>query len=247
MRTPKRIAVRSFRPSLHVELTSHIRKMILHHELEPDEWVPESELCEKLGISRTPLREALKVLASEKLVEISPNRGGMVASLRPNDVDELFEAQAIIEGSAASLACKRATDEDVEAFRKIHLKMLRCFERRDRTQYFSLNQDLHLSLVAMSHNSALVSAHSTLFIQVERARFLALDVGQRWADSVEQHEAILSAVASRDAELAKKLVEHHILETREAVKSAVELQNNKSQKRGRTRPRQSSAPKLSKR
>ncbi|MCY0148599.1 GntR family transcriptional regulator [Hoeflea sp. G2-23] len=229
-----------------MELTAHIRKMILHHELEPDEWVPESELCEKLGVSRTPLREALKVLASEKLVEIHPNRGAMVASLRPNDVDELFEAQAIIEGSAAFLACERATEEDVEAFRKIHLRMIRCFERRDRTQYFSLNQDLHLALVAMSHNSALVSAHSTLFIQVERARFLALDIGQRWADSVDQHEAILSAVASRNGPLAQKLVEQHILETREAVKAAVEMQNRDNQKPGRTRPRRPAAAKSSK-
>ena len=227
---------RGFRPSLHSELTSHVRNMILRHELKPSEWVPETELCEQLGVSRTPMREALKVLAAEQLVELHPNRGAMVAALLPKHVDDLFEAQAIIEGVAVKLACERATEDDIEAFRKIHARMIRAFERRERKQYFALNQDLHLSLVAMSHNTALVTAHSTLFMQVERARFLALEVGHRWEDSVAQHEAILTAMSVRDGALAQTLLEAHVRETQDAVRQAVEMQHDASRDTG-NRPR----------
>lgn len=235
---------RAFRPSLHAELTAHIRNMILRHELKPSEWVDEAALCEKLGVSKTPMREALKVLAAEGLVELHPNQGARVAALLPEHVDDLFEAQAIIEGNAARLACQHATEKDVEMFAKIHGRMVRAFKRKERKQYFALNQDLHLALVSMSHNTALVMAHSTLFMQIERARYLALDVGRRWEDSVAQHEEILAALSERDGARAQRLVETHVVATQHAVRRAVERQypdeGPDTVRRARTRPKPAS-------
>lgn len=212
---------RAFRRSLHSELTARLREMILRHELQPGEWVSEGDLCESLGISRTPLREALKVIAAEKLVILHPNRGASVAELLPEDVDHLFESQGIIEGAAARLACIRATDAEIANFAKVHRKMVRFFQRKDRTAYFSLNQDLHRLIVAMSHNRSLVETHAALLIQIERARYLALDVGRRWETSVSQHNAILDALQARDGDLIQTLVSEHVKETHATVRGAV--------------------------
>jgi DNA-binding GntR family transcriptional regulator len=219
-------SARAFRPSLHTELTSRLREMIMRHELRPGEWVPEAELCETLGVSRTPLREALKAIAVERLVILHPNRGATVADLLPEDVDHLFEAQSIIEGAASRLACQRGTDAEIANFAKVHRRMVRFFERKDRKAYFSLNQDLHRLLVAMSHNPSLIETHAGLITQIERARFLALDIGQRWETSMAQHDAILAALQARDGDSIQALVSQHARETHATVRGAVESHGN---------------------
>ena len=211
-----------FRPSLHVEITGRLRDMIMRHELEPGAWVPEGELCERLGVSRTPLREALKALAAERLVTLYPYRGVAVAELSTDHVGHLFELQSMLETSAATLAATRATDAEIADFEKAHKRMVRFYERGDRKAYFALNEDLHRALVAMSHNPALVEAHATNLVQVQRARFVALDIGRRWAESVEQHTDILEALKARDAKRLAKLVKKHVDATGATVRTAVE-------------------------
>jgi DNA-binding GntR family transcriptional regulator len=213
---------RHFRPSLHVEITGRLRDMIMRHELEPGAWVPEGELCDRLGVSRTPLREALKALAAERLVTLYPFRGVAVAELSTDHVGHLFELQSMLESSAASLAAERATGTEIADFEKVHKRMVRFYERGDRKAYFALNEDLHKALVAMSHNPALVEAHATKLLQVQRARFVALDIGRRWAESVQQHSDILDALKSRDAKRLARLVRKHVEATGTTVRTAVE-------------------------
>ena len=114
-----------FRRSLHEELTGRLREMILRHHLLPGQWVPEAELCEDLGVSRTPLREALKALAAEKLVTLYPYRGVAVAELSREHVGHVFEVQSLLESMAAQLACERAAVAEIDAFEKIHKRMVR--------------------------------------------------------------------------------------------------------------------------
>lgn len=197
--------------------------MILRHELLPGQWVPEAQLCEKLGVSRTPLREALKVLAAEKLVTLYPYRGVAVAELSLDHVGHLFEVQALLESAAARLACERASQVEIARFEHVHHRMVRFFERGDRKAYFALNQELHRALVAMSGNPALVEAHLGVLIQIERARYLALGVARRWKDSVAQHGAILDALRRRDVEAIEAVVTRHVGETRLAVQSAIRV------------------------
>jgi DNA-binding GntR family transcriptional regulator len=211
-----------FRRSLHEELTGRLRDMILRHHLLPGQWVPEAELCEDLGVSRTPLREALKALAAEKLVTLYPYRGVAVAEFSREHVAHVFEVQCMLESKAAELACERAAVDEIDEFEKTHKRMVRLFERGDRKAYFALNQELHRALVAMSHNPVLVETHAGVLVQVERARFLALDIGRRWEDSVSQHDAILLALQARDGDTIRAIVRRHIEETRLAVEAAIE-------------------------
>ena len=195
--------------------------MIVRHELRPGEWIAEAQLSQALGVSRTPLREALKALASERLVVLHPFRGATVTGLSLEQVEHLFETQAILEAEAARLAASRGSDAEIASFEKKHRRMLGFFARGDRKPYFELNQELHRDLVAMSHNPVIVETHAIILTQVERARFAALDIGHRWEESVAQHEAILLALKARDPQLLATLVGAHVSGTGQTVQAAL--------------------------
>lgn len=195
--------------------------MIVRHELRPGAWIAEAQLSQALGVSRTPLREALKALASERLVVLEPFRGATVTGLSPDQVGHLFKSQAIVEAQAARLAASRATESELAAFEKKHLRMLAHFARRERKPYSELNQGLHRDLVAMTHNPVLVETHAIILTQVERARFAAPSIGHRWEASVAEHDAILVALKARDANLLENLVSTHVMTTGQAVQSAL--------------------------
>ncbi|AMJ62487.1 hypothetical protein AXW83_21230 [Bosea sp. PAMC 26642] len=195
--------------------------MIVRHELQPGEWIAEAQLSQALGVSRTPLREALKALAAERLVVLHPFRGATVTDLSLEQVEHLFETQAILEAQAARLAASRASAAEIAAFEKKHLRMLGYFTRGDRKPYFELNQELHRDLVAMSHNPVIIETHAVILTQVERARFAALDIGHRWEESVAQHEAILLALKARDIEHLGQLVGIHVIGTGQTVRVAL--------------------------
>jgi DNA-binding GntR family transcriptional regulator len=206
---------------MHDGITAEIRAMIVRHELAPGSRVGEAELSQTLGVSRTPLREALKALAAERLIVLHPFRGATVSELPAEQVSHLFEAQALMESQAAQLACIRARDAEIAAFRSQHERMLRFFRNGNRKSYFAVNQELHRALVAMAHNPILVEAHASIMVQIERARFAALDHAHRWEESIAQHEAIFEALQARDAAGLAEIVRRHVIETGEIVRSAL--------------------------
>ncbi len=128
------------RASLHHQLTARLRDMIIDGDLRPGERVPEKALCERFGVSRTPLRETLKVLASEDLLELLPNRGARVVRLTVADVDELFPIMGALEGLAGEFACTHVTDEEIAEVRALHYQMVLHYTRGELTEYFRLNQ-----------------------------------------------------------------------------------------------------------
>lgn len=210
-----------FRESLHDSLTDQLRGMILRHELKPGEWIQELQLCEALGVSRTPMREALKVLASERLVVLYPYRGASVAEIEPDAVSDLFEVQAILESQAGILACRRASDEDLKAYSGEHHRMLELFRQSDRPAYFALNQKLHSAVVTMARNACLADTHASIMTQIARARYAALEHEDRWSSSIEQHIAIHDALMARDSDAIAPLIRHHIEDTATAVMTAL--------------------------
>ena len=191
--------------------------MIVEHALPPGSRIAEAELCATFGVSRTPLREALKALASERLVTLQPFRGAVVTGLSAERIAQLFEAQAILESQAARLSARRASVAEIAAFERKHRRMVRLFERGDRRSYFALNQELHADLVALSRNEVLIEAHAAVLIQVERARLAALDIGRRWSESVAQHAEILAALKGRDADRLATTLHDHVIETGAAL------------------------------
>lgn len=198
------------RRSLHEELAERLRDLIVEGVLPAGRKVPERDLCEKFGVSRTPLREALKVLASEGLITLNQNRGACVASLTRADLEEVFPIMGALEALSGSLACAQMSDADIKAVETLHHEMVRSFEAGDRPTYFKLNQEIHRAILAGSGNETLVAMHQTLAGRIHRARYMANDDATRWRAAVDEHEHILAALQSRDGPRLAVLLSDHL-------------------------------------
>jgi DNA-binding GntR family transcriptional regulator len=149
-------------PSLHDEILSRLRDHIVEGNIAEGGRVPERQLCEMLKISRTPLREALKVLAAEGLVELLPNRGARVRALSEQDLGELFDVMGGLEGLAGRLACERITDEEIAEIERLHYEMYGFYLHRDMHGYFHINQSIHQKIVEASRNETLKTAYANI-------------------------------------------------------------------------------------
>jgi DNA-binding GntR family transcriptional regulator len=209
------------RRSLHREVNDRLRDMIVEGILAAGSRIDEKRLCEELGVSRTPLREALKVLASEGLIELRPNRGARVTRIDAETVEDLFEVVCALERFAGELAAKRASDADLARLGTMHERMVRHFENRQRARYFSLNHEIHKTIVAMAGNATLVEHHANVMVNIRRARYMAITSQERWEESVGEHAGILDALANRDGARAGRLIFQHDQKTGELVRKAV--------------------------
>lgn len=197
------------RRSLHEELADSLREMIVNGELPPGQKVPEKELCEHYGVSRTPLREALKVLATDGLVHLEPNRGAWVSQITMEHLDEMFPIMGALEALAGELACKHITDDEIAAIRVLHDQMFRHYQARELEEYFKLNQRIHEAILAAARNETLTGQYRTLATRVRRGRFMANMTRERWDQAMTEHEAILNSLSARNgAELAVILKQH---------------------------------------
>ena len=218
------------RQSLHLEVADNLRDMIVEGTLPPGHRISEGDMCDQFGISRTPMREALKVLASEGLVEIKPNRGTRVSEITIEDIEEMFEAVSGIERLCGELATKKMSDSELEHLLSLHDRMTSHFENGRRHDYFRLNQETHNQIVKLSGNSVLMEVHDNIMIKVRRARYLAILSVDRWEESVREHAVIIAAMQTRDADLVGKLIRDHVYKTGETVKQNFNVENSKSGK-----------------
>jgi DNA-binding GntR family transcriptional regulator len=200
--------------------------LIVRGDLAPGESLFESEISEALGISRTPLREALKQLASEGLVELRLNRSAVVAPFRREELLELFEAVGGIERCAAELAATRMVARDIERLEALQEKIEWHHDRGELRDYFETNQQIHSTIVGFARNAVLKSTHDVLLPRAERARFFALSVQGRWDESVRDHHDILTALRKKDGERAGRLLGHHVLRTGEIVATTLNDMND---------------------
>lgn len=208
------------RATLHDQLISGLRDMIVEGELSPGERVPEKMLSERFGVSRTPLREALKVLASEGLLDLLPNRGATVSRLTAADLDELFPVMGALEALAGELACDRITEEEIAQLRALHYQMVLHHTRGELPEYFSLNQRIHELIMDAARNPTLARQYRGLSSQVRRARYLANMSKTRWAQAVQEHEEILEALAARDGTRLAEVLKRHLQNKCETVKES---------------------------
>ena len=210
------------RRPLHDEATERIRDLIVEGRLAAGEWINEAELCKQLQISRTPLREAIKVLATEGLVELVPRRGARVAQLSLRELTDLFEALAGVEGLGAELAAERISATDLEKLHELQASIEQSHKARNRLAYFHENHELHVAIVRCSGNSAIVDIHARLIARVRRARYQAILSEARWSASVEEHAQILAALARRDARRAGELMRQHVAHTGLVVRASMD-------------------------
>lgn len=197
------------RRSLHEEVVTRLRDMIIEEDLRPGQRLPERELCEHFGISRTPLREAIKVLASEGLVELPPNRGATVTKLSPEDMQGMLQVIGVLEMLAGELACAVATDEEIREVVALHYEMMAQYAKRDRLAYFKLNQSIHAAIVRIAHNPTLSHAHTALSARMRQIRYYGNRYPDRWQMAVTEHEGFIAALQARNgAELGRGLRGH---------------------------------------
>lgn len=208
--TPGTVTSLAERRLLHEEVIDQLRDMIVQGELAPETKLNERVLAEQLGISRTPLREAIKFLASEGLVELLPNRGAMVAPLKAEKVKEIFTVLGTLEALAGELVCRNATDADIAEIRALHYQMVAHHARGELAQYFRCNQQIHIRLVECAGNATLAQVFRGLNAHVRRARYMANLSHERWDKAVREHEEILEALSARDSGRLQQLLREHL-------------------------------------
>lgn len=209
------------RTSLYDELAAHIREMIYAGELAGGERVPEKKLCDLFDVSRTPLREAFKVLAGEGLLEHLPNRGVRVATLSAEDIDEIFPVMEALEALAGKLACERLSDAEFAEIRAMHYQMALHHTRGELPEYFNLNIQIHNAILKAAHNPTLEAQYSSLAGRIRIARFRSNMSRDRWDQAMREHEEILSALEVRDGKRLSDLLGQHLENKRLTVKQAI--------------------------
>lgn len=212
------------RTHLHDEVLAKLRAMILRGDMAPGERVQERALCEQFGISRTPLREALKVLAASGLVELWPRRGARIAPLRADEVAETFDVIAILEREAGGVAATLLDDAGVDELCRLHRTMLGHARAQEFEKLLQVDLQIHRTLVEVGGNRMLATVHEGLAIRVERARFIVSTDPERLQHSMEEHEVIMQALLARDPARVAEALHHHCLNTRDAIVAAIRAQ-----------------------
>ena len=206
-------------PSLHDETLSRLRDHIVEGNIPDGGRVPERQLCEMLGISRTPLREALKVLAAEGLVELLPNRGARVRQLSEHALAELFDVMGGLEALAGRLACEHITDAEIAEIERLHYEMYGFYLHRYMHGYFRINQLIHQKIVEASRNATLQGAYASFAGRIRRIRYSAnfARKRERWGEAMREHETILEALRRRAGSELSDLLFIHLRNKRTAA------------------------------
>jgi len=209
------------RTALHDTLVSHLRDMIIEGDLSPGTRLHEGQLGEQLGVSRTPLREAIKYLASEGLVELVPSRGAVVKRFSAKDVHDMLTVLQTLEELAGKLACDAASDAGIAEVRALHDEMVRRYKVGDRLQYYKLNQQIHSAIVQLAENAALADMHSVLQTRLKRMRFIGHEGPEKWAAAVAEHDEMIVALEARDKAKLSEVLGRHLMNAWERVRASV--------------------------
>jgi DNA-binding GntR family transcriptional regulator len=204
--------------SLHEDILGQLRDFIVEGHIKPGARIPERELCERFGISRTPLREALKVLAAEGLIELMPNRGARVRQFTEADIKSLFEVMSGLDFIAGRLACERISEAAIAEIERMHLEMYTHYLRRELADYFRLNQNIHQAIVDAAANPILSTNYASLNAIVRRLRYSANLVRRdRLGDAMREHEEIVDALRRRAGDELGLMMLQHMQRKCEAV------------------------------
>ncbi len=202
---------------LHQQVALRLRQRIVEGRLAPGAKLNERELCEQLNVSRTPLREAIRMLAAEGLVELLPNRGAAVLQLSERDVADTFEVIAGLEGQSGELAATRITETQLAEIRALHYEMLAAHLRRDLSTYYRLNAQIHTAINAAAGNAVLTRTYGQVNARLQALRFRSNFDERKWARAVDEHERMVALLAARDGAGLRALMVQHVLNKRDAV------------------------------
>ena len=196
--------------TLYREVANRIRELVERGELAPGERISEKQLCDSFGVSRTPLREALKVLASEGLVELLPNRGARVKRLTYKIVKDTYDLMGALEGLSGELACQNISDEGIATICQLHDNMLVHYHNRELTDYFRVNQEIHERILHASDNDVLIEMYNNLSQRVKRVRYSKQMTDAYWRQAVQDHESMVDALKQRDSKRLGYVLREHL-------------------------------------
>jgi len=214
------VAPTPLRPgSLHEEVAARLRTMVFERQLPPGAWIDELALANDWQISRTPLREALKVLAAEGLVTLVPRQGCRVTELSEDDAEELFPVMALLEGRCAYEAVRKATPADVKGLRRLHDVLEKYAAANNIDGYYRANHEFHTRVQAIAANRWLDRATNDLrrFMRLLRGR--QLNRPGRIEDSINEHRVLIAAIEQRDAVRAERVMHDHLMAQLDALKA----------------------------
>jgi DNA-binding GntR family transcriptional regulator len=195
--------------ALHGQVTQRLRQLLVEGRIAPGAKLNERELCEQMKVSRTPLREAIKTLAAEGLVELLPNRGAIAVQLGEADILNTFEVMAGLEGMSGELAAQRITPEELTEIEAMHYEMKAAYTRRDLSAYYRLNAAIHRAFNAAACNPVLTATYNQVNARLQALRFRSNQDGEKWARAMQEHDRMIEALQKRDgAALRAELVAH---------------------------------------
>ena len=204
--------------SLHDEVATQLRELIFSGQVAPGTFLDEVKLAEQLKISRTPLREALKVLAAEGLVRHEPRRGCFVNEVTEQDLDEIFPVLALLEGRCAYEAARHASDTDLATLEDLHQKLGKHAKARRINEYYAANFAIHEAIIKLASNRWLAGTIADLRKIVKLARLQQLHAPGRLEQSLAEHLAVFAALKARDAEGAEAAMRTHLTRQRSALR-----------------------------
>lgn len=205
------------RLALHDQVAVRLRTMLVEGHIAPGAKLNERELCEQLHVSRTPLREAIKLLGAEGLVDLLPNRGAVAVKLTEADVRHSFELLAELEGLAGELAAQRIDDAARNELRAKHFEMMACHARHDLSGYYRLNALIHAGISAAAANPVLAHTYRQVNARVQSLRFRTNQDEAKWRRAMHEHTLMMDALDARDGAALRAILSTHLEHKRDTV------------------------------
>jgi DNA-binding GntR family transcriptional regulator len=202
--------------------------MIRTGRLKKGDRIIEKELCQEMGISRTPLREALRMLGSEGLIDLVPHKGAYVAQPSMEDVREMFDVMAILEGACARIVAEKITLADFKKLERLHGKLEKHWEEKDPEKYMDVNQKYHSLVQELTGNSVLNDVINSLRQKILLYRYRQIYLPDRFQASINEHRELLEAFRSKDPAAAESVMKQHLVNQCEALKSVYEGKGNQT-------------------
>jgi DNA-binding GntR family transcriptional regulator len=205
------------RGALHDQVTQRLRSLLVENRIAPGAKLNERALCEQLHVSRTPLREAIKRLAAEGLVDLLPNRGAVAVTLTASDVEHAFEVLAALEGLSGELAAQRATEAEIAEIQALHYEMRACHARQDLSAYYRLNARIHAAINDAARNPVLTQTYARLNARVQALRFRTNQDTAKWHRAVQEHDRMVEALSAHDGPALRDVLVQHLQHKRDTV------------------------------
>ena len=203
--------------ALHQQVVQRLRQMLVEGQIAPGAKLNERALSEELRVSRTPLREAIKMLAAEGLVELLPNRGAIAVELSEADILNTFEVMAGLEAQSGELAAQRITDAELAEIKAMHYEMMAAYTRRDLSNYYRLNAAIHRAINVAARNPVLTAIYKQVNARLQALRFRSNQDGEKWKRAMQEHEQMVEALSAHDPVAMRAVLADHLGHKRDVV------------------------------